>query len=110
MGAASRDLPGVAAQPGNLARQVRGGAAGLREDGAAIAEFEPIRVLVKSADEIEPVRALIRTAVSRAELMNRVELIVEPTNDSWIRDHGPIFINQISGNDGPKQIALDWIF
>ncbi len=76
---------------------------------AAIVEFEPIRVLVKSADEIEPVRALIRTAVSSADLMNRVELIVEPTNDSWIRDHGPIFVNRISG-DGPEQIALDWIF
>ena len=78
---------------------------------AAITEFEPIRVLVKSADEIEPVRGLIRSAVSRAELMNRVELIVEPTNDSWIRDHGPIFVNKISdGDDGPAQIALDWIF
>src|SRR5271169_5006237 len=70
---------------------------------AAIAEFEPIRVLVKSADEVEPVRALIRTAVSSADLMNHVELIVEPTNDSWIRDHGPIFVNRISG-DGPSQI------
>ncbi len=77
---------------------------------AAIAEFEPIRVLVKSADEVEPVRALIRTAVSHADLMNRVELIVEPTNDSWIRDHGPIFVNRVSGSDGPAQIALDWKF
>ena len=69
---------------------------------AAIAEFEPIRVLVKSADEVEPVRALIRTAVSHADLMNRVELIVEPTNDSWIRDHGPIFVNRVSGSDRPR--------
>ena len=77
---------------------------------AAIAEFEPIRVLVKSEDEVEPVRALIRTAVSKAELMSRVELIVEPTNDSWIRDHGPIFVNRVSGSEGPGQIALDWKF
>jgi agmatine deiminase len=77
---------------------------------AAIAEFEPIRVLVKSDDEIEPARALIRTAVSSGDLMSRVELIVEPTNDSWIRDHGPIFVNRISASDGPEQIALDWIF
>ena len=77
---------------------------------AAIAEFEPIRVLVKSADEVEPVRALIRTAVSNADLMNRVELIIQPTNDSWIRDHGPIFVKRISGDDGPDQIALDWKF
>src|SRR5580693_1064654 len=77
---------------------------------AAIAEFEPIRVLVKSADQIEPVRALIRSAVSSADLMNRVELIVEPTNDSWIRDHGPIFVHKISNEAGPAQIALDWNF
>ena len=76
---------------------------------AAIAQFEPICVLVKSADEIDPVKALIRTAVSNPELMKRVEIIVEPTNDSWIRDHGPIFVNKLSG-DGPGQIALDWIF
>jgi agmatine deiminase len=77
---------------------------------AAIAEFEPIRVLVKTADEIEPARELIRSAASGVELVNRVELIVEPTNDSWIRDHGPIFVNQISSGEGPAQIALDWIF
>jgi len=76
---------------------------------AAIAQFEPICVLVKSADEIDPVKALIRTAVSNPELIKRVEIIVEPTNDSWIRDHGPIFVNKLSG-DGPGQIALDWIF
>lgn len=76
---------------------------------AAIAEFEPIRVLVKSEDEVEPVRALIRSAISRTELMSRVELLVEPTNDSWIRDHGPIFVNRVEGG-GPAQIALDWIF
>ena len=77
---------------------------------AAIAEFEPIRVLVKNVEAVEFARELIRTSLSTPELMNRVELIVEPTNDSWIRDHGPIFVNRISGNDGPGQIALDWIF
>ena len=81
---------------------------------AAIAEFELIRVLIKSAEEVEFARALIETAVSDADIMNRVELIIEPTNDSWIRDHGPIFVNQISAqfgkDDGPAQIALDWIF
>jgi agmatine deiminase len=77
---------------------------------AAIAELEPIRVLIKSADEAESVRALIRSAISRAELMERVDLIVEPTNDSWIRDHGPILVNKISDTDGANQLALDWIF
>lgn len=76
---------------------------------AAIARFEPIRVMVRSADEVEPVRALIRSAIGSPDLMRRVELIVQPTNDSWIRDHGPIFVNRIAGG-GTAQIALDWIF
>jgi agmatine deiminase len=77
---------------------------------AAIAEFEPIRVLVKSVEQVEFVRELIRTSLSTPDLMSRVELIVEPTNDSWIRDHGPIFVNRISDAAGPAQVALDWIF
>ncbi len=110
MGTASRDLPGVPHNletwPGKFA-PVQPAYAKM---AAAIAEFESIRVLVKSADEIEPARALLHAAMSDGDLMNRVELLVEPTNDSWIRDHGPIFVNRISGSDGPGQIALDWKF
>ena len=76
---------------------------------AAIAEFETIRVLVCRTEDAESVRGLIRDVLSTPDLMARVEVIVEPTNDSWIRDHGPIFVNRISG-DGPSQLALDWIF
>lgn len=77
---------------------------------AAIAEFEPIRVLIKNIEAVGIARDLILTSLSTPDLMSRVELIVEPTNDSWIRDHGPIFVNKISPVDGPNQIALDWIF
>ena len=74
---------------------------------AAIALFEPLRVLVKQADQIEDVRAMIREAARDEATMSRVDLFHLDTNDSWIRDHGPIFVNRM---DGPGQIALDWKF
>ncbi|HVA79581.1 MAG TPA: agmatine deiminase family protein [Candidatus Binataceae bacterium] len=87
---------------------------------AAIAEREPLRLLVKDAAEIETVRAMINAAArTGAAVMRRVEIFQLETNDSWIRDHGPIFVNRIDPDPqpdshphphGPAQIALDWIF
>ncbi len=83
---------------------------------AAIAEFEPVRILVNAEHEIDQVRAMVREA-ARSSRMDRVEIVVIPTNDAWIRDHGPIFVNRIetaTGADarggGPGQLALDWKF
>jgi agmatine deiminase len=82
---------------------------------AAIAHFEPLRVLVNDASEIAKVRAMIAKAptpdASPARL-DRVDVIVVPTNDSWVRDHGPIFVNTRTRDDrdSPAQIALDWRF
>jgi len=43
--------------------------------------------------------------------MDRIALLPIPTNDSWIRDYGPIFLNRIAhGRGAPRQIALDWRF
>ncbi|MGH7916253.1 MAG: agmatine deiminase family protein [Candidatus Binataceae bacterium] len=80
---------------------------------AAIACFEPVRVLIEH--EAEHVRASISAAPcpDGATLrLDRIELIPVPTNDSWIRDHGPIFVNRIApdGHSDPDQIALDWLF
>ncbi|MFZ0887722.1 MAG: agmatine deiminase family protein [Candidatus Binataceae bacterium] len=77
---------------------------------AAIAEFEPVRILADSDDAIEEIRATIATAASRSAL-GRVEIFTLPTNDSWIRDHGPIFVNRNAATGGGRaQIALDWRF
>ena len=82
---------------------------------AAIAHFEPLRVLVNDASEIAKVRAMIANAptpdASPARL-DRVDVVVLPTNDSWVRDHGPIFVNARTREhrDAPAQIALDWRF
>jgi agmatine deiminase len=75
---------------------------------AAIAEFEPVRILVNRESEIAEVREMVRAAAAGTS-MGQVEVVAIPTNDSWIRDSGPIFVNRI-GAGGLKQIALDWRF
>jgi len=79
---------------------------------AAIARFEPVRLLVKDAAQIEEARAAIAAELrgDRAAL-SRIEIFPVPTNDSWIRDHGPIFVNRSDPRSGaPAQIALDFRF
>jgi agmatine deiminase len=78
---------------------------------AAIASFEPVRVLVEDEMQIASVRGMIRNAPAPGDglvRMDRVELIPIATNDSWIRDFGPIFVN--ARVDGGAQIALDFRF
>ncbi len=77
---------------------------------AAIARFEPVRILVPSEAELEGVGAALRGALGNPGLMERVELLAVSTNDSWIRDHGPVFVNRTGPGNGPAQIALDWRF
>ena len=81
---------------------------------AAIAAFEPVRLIVNDNDaaEIDAVRAMVRDAARGDDAVTRrVEIFALETNDSWIRDHGPIFVNKIDpAAPGPAQIALDWKF
>lgn len=75
---------------------------------AALAQFEPVRILARDAAQIEQARSAIR---EQGAALDRIELFVEPTNDSWIRDYGPIFVNQVpAGPDLTRQLALDWRF
>src|SRR5215472_5604701 len=81
---------------------------------AALARFEPVRILVRDAGQITDTREMI-AAVSTPDgglvRMDRIELLPIATNDSWIRDYGPIFLNRAaSGEDGLMQIAVDWRF
>jgi agmatine deiminase len=79
---------------------------------AALASFEPVRIAVKEPRQIDAVRAMIAAeARGDAAIIARVELFHLATNDSWVRDHGPIFVNKREPSaPGPAQIALDWIF
>jgi agmatine deiminase len=86
---------------------------------AAIAHFEPVRILVNDATMIADVREMIANAPTpdgSPARLDRVDLIAIPTNDSWVRDHGPIFVNRRANHqadarvDLPAQVALDWRF
>jgi agmatine deiminase len=82
---------------------------------AAIANFEPLRVLVADPDAIASVCSMIAKAPTpdgAPTRMDRIDVVTIPTNDSWVRDHGPIFINRVASASGGShaQIALDWRF
>ncbi|MBE3603958.1 agmatine deiminase family protein [bacterium] len=81
---------------------------------AALAAFEPVRILVNDETAAAEARRLIESApVETASVrLDRIEFAIIPTNDSWIRDHGPIFVNRglEAPSAGPAQIALDWRF
>ena len=80
----------------------------------AIAAFEPVRILVNDASQVDAVRQSIgQASAPGAEPLrsDRITSLVVQTNDSWIRDHGPIFVNRVAREGiGPTQIGLDWRF
>jgi agmatine deiminase len=78
---------------------------------AAIAHFEPLRVLVNDTLDAQAIAALIVDAPAPfggSARIERIEFVSVPTNDSWIRDHGPVFVSRADGSAPP--IALDWRF
>ncbi|MGA2409141.1 MAG: agmatine deiminase family protein [Candidatus Binataceae bacterium] len=83
---------------------------------AAIGSCEPVRILLRDRAEAAGVKELIAEAVAsmlgEGETEHAIEYAIVPTNDSWVRDHGPIFVNRIqsAAGSGPAQIALDWRF
>lgn len=81
---------------------------------AALARFEPVRILVSEAELIPNVWEMIRAATTpdgERLRTDRIEMLPIATNDSWIRDYGPIFLDRIKlDQGGPPQIAVDWRF
>jgi agmatine deiminase len=76
---------------------------------AAMARFEPVRILAGGEGVIEAARPLIDRACDRAGSHFTPELVDIPVNDSWCRDHGPIFLNGRQGTDAEgQQIIVDW--
>ena len=58
----------------------------------AVAAFEPLTMVC--ADEGA-------AAEARAALPGEVEIVVEPIDDSWLRDSGPIFVTATAGRRAP---------
>ncbi|MFF2083248.1 agmatine/peptidylarginine deiminase [Nocardia sp. NPDC058176] len=62
----------------------------------AVAEFEPVTMVVDPAD----------AAVARRYLSAHIDLVEAPLDDAWMRDIGPTFV---LGEDG-RLGAVDWVF
>ncbi|HEY2525177.1 MAG TPA: agmatine deiminase family protein [Candidatus Binataceae bacterium] len=78
---------------------------------AAIAGFEPLRLLVASDAMAEEARKAIVAAAGESARLDRIAFTTVATNDSWIRDYGPIFVNRDEpGGGAPAQLALDFGF
>lgn len=69
----------------------------------ALARFERVRVVVRDAATKAKVAALLEKV--HADTAN-VTLHVAPTDRSWVRDSGPIFVYDSAG----RKVALDWRF
>ena len=76
---------------------------------AAIARFEPVRILAGGSGVAASARPLIDAACSRHGSRFEPELFDIPVNDSWCRDHGPIFLNGRNGTVAARsQVIIDW--
>ena len=62
----------------------------------AVAEFEPVTVVVDPA-EVED---------ARKYLSEKVDIVEAPLNDAWMRDIGPTFVLSDEGRLG----GVDWVF
>lgn len=67
----------------------------------AIASFEPVRLLASAGPVMD-------AAANRVGYLDNVTIFDVPTNDAWMRDHGPIFIvpHELNGSAGVR--ILDW--
>ncbi len=71
------------------------------EIASAISRFQKVRINLAADGHAEALRLLNE---ARADIV-RVELLDNPTNDCWCRDHGPIFVK----NDRTGEVAItDW--
>src|ERR1700730_132515 len=77
---------------------------------AAIAEFELLRLLVADESMANAARETIIRVAGPAARLDRIAFSAVATNDSWIRDYGPIFVNRAAPGDAPAQVALDFGF
>ncbi len=70
---------------------------------AALHHDEEVRILVGDAALEESARCVLRAKGCES---SNVRFFNIPTNDSWTRDHGPVFLARDDGSTA----ALDWIF
>jgi agmatine deiminase len=65
-----------------------------------IARYEPVRIVAAGA--------VLADARARLDGVANVEFIDLPTNDSWLRDTGPVFVVPREATSGAKPAAVVW--
>ena len=72
----------------------------------ALCRYEQVNLCVNNAETGAHIRQLLR----RVHVdLSRVTLYDIPTNDTWARDHGPIFVTRM--HNGHTELAVtDWLF
>ena len=73
----------------------------------ALAAGERVEILAGGAVRAAEVRELLRRG---GVALDRVGLHDVPTDDAWIRDHGPIFLRARDAATVPPLLATDWGF
>lgn len=76
---------------------------------ATVARFEPVRLLCGGEGVADQARRLIDAACSSSGSRFDVEYVDIPVNDSWCRDHGPIFLTGRKGTAAVgRSVIVDW--
>ncbi|MEZ6042516.1 MAG: agmatine deiminase family protein [Planctomycetaceae bacterium] len=76
---------------------------------AAIARFEPVKLLAGGDGVLASAAPLVYEACEASGSAFAVEFIDIPVNDSWCRDHGPVFLTGIEGSPEAKNaVIIDW--
>ena len=68
---------------------------------AKIVALRAVRLAVTDEKQIDEVREMILDAARRTEKdtpgpLLPIDIFHLPTNDAWVRDHGPIFVNRLA--------------
>lgn len=76
------------------------------EVARVLAESEHVCILVRDTEMERSARQWLREQQARLE---RIRFYPIPTNDAWMRDHGPTFVVRESG--GVHELAaIDWVY
>ncbi|KAJ6034639.1 hypothetical protein N7499_001858 [Penicillium canescens] len=73
---------------------------------ATITEFEPVRMYVRPED-IQLAESLVKSVVKDA---SRLTLIPCPINHCWVRDTGPVYVRDTTGEFPTRRFALNFRF
>ncbi|KAL4894473.1 hypothetical protein BDV59DRAFT_207089 [Aspergillus ambiguus] len=78
--------------------------------GAAISEFEPVRLYARSEDVSKAESLVSRAIPSSAGIASNVTVIPTPTNHLWVRDTGPVYVRGVDDDNRGGRFAVNFRF